>query len=115
MWYRWKCGTRSRNTSTTVTSRDIKEVYAESGTRQAKEYEIFVKLNPDIFGPLYEAECKRQGLVGRSKLSVWHKVAGELWDQATEDQKKAVQAHLASLKDEGVDLPDPRTPSEYQK
>ncbi|KAJ2924243.1 hypothetical protein H1R20_g12850, partial [Candolleomyces eurysporus] len=117
MWYRWKCGTRSRNTSSTVTSKDIKEVYADSGTRQAKEYEVFVKLNNNIFVPEWNEECQRQGLRGRSKLTVWHKVARKLWDKATEDQKAAVRAYLAtSLKDgEGTDLPDPCTPSDYQK
>lgn len=91
-------------------------MYSESGTRQAKEYEVFVKLNPDVVAPVYEAECQRQGKEGRSKLPVWHKVGRDLWDKATEDQKTAVQAHLASLKDdEGPDLADPRTPSDYQK
>jgi hypothetical protein len=115
-WYRWRCGTRSRNTSTTVTSKDLKDIYAESGSRNAKEYEVFVRLNPDLFQSLYDAECKREGVSGRDRLPVWHKVAVGLWEKATEEQKEAVHADIAAAKEaEATEQPDPRTPSDYQK
>lgn len=91
----------------------MRDIYA-SGTRSAKEYEVFVKLNHDVFNLEYEAECTRRGVTGRDKLPIWHKVAGELWEKATEEQKEAVQAELARAREEADD-DDPSTPGDYQK
>ncbi|KAJ2919076.1 hypothetical protein MD484_g1361, partial [Candolleomyces efflorescens] len=110
-WYRWRCSNRSRGTTTTVTTKEMKDIYAP-GTRSAKEYEIFVKQNPDQFQPKYEAECALQGVSGRDRLPVWHKIAGEMWEKATPEEKAAVQAQILADKDEE---PAPSTPSEYQK
>ena len=86
------------------------------GTRAAKEYEIFVKRNPDVFQPIYDAECASKGVSGRGKLPVWHKIAKELWDEATEEQKLEVHEEIAAMKvDTEVDEADPSTPEEYQK
>ncbi|KAJ2925515.1 hypothetical protein H1R20_g11579, partial [Candolleomyces eurysporus] len=112
-WYRWRCNSRSRNTTTTVTMKDMKDVYF-AGTRTAKEYEVLVKLNPDVFKPEYQAECTHQGATGRKKLPIWHQVAKELWEKATPEQKEAVQAELARAREE-ADEPDPATPGDYQK
>ncbi|KAJ2936119.1 hypothetical protein H1R20_g978, partial [Candolleomyces eurysporus] len=91
----------------------MKDIYS-AGTRSAKEYEVFVKQNPDVFSPQYKAECKDQGAKGRDRLPIWHKVAGELWEKATVDQKEAVQVELARAREE-VDEPDPSTPADHQK
>lgn len=93
----------------------MKDIYA-SGTRSAKEYEVFVKEHHDIFLPKYEAECVRQGAEGRARLSIWHRVAKEQWTQATEEQKAVVQARLTATKEAGMaEEPGASTPAEYQK
>ncbi|KAJ2932248.1 hypothetical protein H1R20_g4856, partial [Candolleomyces eurysporus] len=115
-WFRWRCNNRSRNTSNKVTSKEMKDIYS-AGTRNAKKYELFVKQNPDIFQPKYEAECTRQGASGRDKLMIWHKVAREVWEEATGEQRVAVEVELVTAQqgDTVVDQPDPCTPSDYQK
>jgi DeoR/GlpR family transcriptional regulator of sugar metabolism len=114
-WYRWRTNTRSRNTSNAVTSKEMKDIYA-SGSRVAKEYEVFVKEYSDLFLPMYEAECVNQGAVGRARLPIWHKVAKELWSTATEQQKEVVKARIKSAKEAGAaDEPGPTTPADYQK
>ncbi|KAJ2914680.1 hypothetical protein MD484_g5746, partial [Candolleomyces efflorescens] len=114
-WYRWRTNTRSRNTSYTVTPKEMKDIYA-SGTRGAKEYEGFVKQYPDIFLPAYEAECANQGAEGRARLSIWHKIAKELWAKATDEQKEAVQSRLNAAKQAmSTEEQGPSTPAEYQK
>jgi uncharacterized protein YfaA (DUF2138 family) len=93
----------------------MKDIY-NSGTRSAKEYEVFVKLNSDTFQPAYKAECIRQGASGRAQLPIWHKVAAELLEKATEEQKAAVQSQIAADKEaELAEESDPLTPSDYQK
>ncbi|KAJ2921598.1 hypothetical protein H1R20_g15504, partial [Candolleomyces eurysporus] len=113
-WYRWRRNSRSRTTTKALTSKEIKDIYS-SGSRNAKEYEVFVKQNLDTFQPVYQAECKSQGASGRAKLPIWHKVAGELWEKSTEETKAAVQAELAAAKQAKPEDDDPCTPIEYQK
>ncbi|RXW14658.1 hypothetical protein EST38_g11196, partial [Candolleomyces aberdarensis] len=114
-WYRWRCGSRSRNTSNTVTAKEMKDIY-NSGTRGPKKYEVFAKLNSDAFQPAYKAECLHQGASGRSKLPIWHKVAAELLEHATEEQKAAIHAQIAADRAEmAAEEQNPLTPSDYQK
>ncbi|RXW14547.1 hypothetical protein EST38_g11302 [Candolleomyces aberdarensis] len=114
-WYRWRTNSRSQKTSNTVTSKEMKDIYA-LGTRSAKEYEVFVKEHPDVFLPIYEAECVRQGAEGRARLSIWHRIAKEQWLQATEGQKASVQARLTAAKEASMaEEPNASTPADYQK
>ncbi|RXW13409.1 hypothetical protein EST38_g12446 [Candolleomyces aberdarensis] len=114
-WFRWRRNSRSRNTTHTVTSRQMRDIYA-SGTRNSKEYEIYVKMYPGIFQPAYEAECTRLSVCGRAKLSIWHKIAREVWEDATDEEKAAVQAQLILDKEaNATEEEDPCTPSDYQK
>ncbi|KAJ2926544.1 hypothetical protein H1R20_g10550, partial [Candolleomyces eurysporus] len=115
-WFRWRRNNRSRNTSNKVTSKEMKDIYSV-GTRNAKRYEVFVKQNPDIFQPEYEAQCTLQGASGRDKLMIWHKVAKAVWEKATGEQRVAVESELVTAQqtDTVVDEPDPCTPSDYQK
>jgi hypothetical protein len=79
-------------------------------------YEIFVKQNPDLFQAQYLSECSRQGSAGTNKLAIWHKVAGQLWEAATPEQKETAEAQLAVTKEAKTsDPPDLSTPDEYQK
>jgi hypothetical protein len=92
----------------------MKDVYS-SGSRNAKEYEVFVKMNPGLFQPVYQEDCERQGASGRDKLAIWHKVAGELWEKSTEESKVAVRAEIAAAKEAKSEDDNSCTPSDYQK
>jgi hypothetical protein len=86
------------------------------GSRSAKEYKVFVKQYNEVFNAEYEAECSCQGATGWGKLPIWHKVAVELWDKATKEQKEAVQAELVKAKEDANEsVDDPSTLSEYQR
>ncbi|RXW17172.1 hypothetical protein EST38_g8681 [Candolleomyces aberdarensis] len=93
----------------------MKEIYA-SGTRNSKEYEIYVKMYPDIFQPAYKAECVRLSVSGRAKLSIWHKMAREMWENASDEEKAAVQAQLILDKEANtIEEDNPCAPDDYQK
>ncbi|RXW15646.1 hypothetical protein EST38_g10204 [Candolleomyces aberdarensis] len=114
-WYRWRRNGRSRNTTHTVTSKQMREIYA-GGTRTGKEYEVYVKMYPGAFQPAYDAECSRICATGRAKLAVWHKIAKEVWENASDEEKSAVQAQLI-LDKEAVasEEQDPSSPDDYQR
>ncbi|KAJ2927456.1 hypothetical protein H1R20_g9638, partial [Candolleomyces eurysporus] len=114
-WYRWRRNGRSRNTTHTVTSKQMREIYT-AGTRTGKEYEVYVKMYPDVFQPAYDAECARLSANGRAKLTVWHRIAKEVWENASDEEKAAVQAQLILDREASTaEEEDPCTPDDYQK
>ena len=93
----------------------MRDIYA-GGTRTGKEYEVYVKMYPEVFQPAYDAECARLNATGRSKLTVWHKIAKEVWENASDEEKTAVQAQLILDKEAiTAEEEDPSTPDDYQK
>lgn len=93
----------------------MREIYS-GGTRTGKEYEVYVKMYPNSFQPVYDAECDRLDATGRAKLTVWHKIAKEVWENASDEEKNAVQAQLVLDKEASTaEEEDPITPDDYQR
>ncbi|KAJ3514615.1 hypothetical protein NMY22_g14673 [Coprinellus aureogranulatus] len=103
-WFRWRANVRSRNANNTVSSKDLKRIYHTDRTREAKAYEMFAELFPDIVRPAYEKACNEKGLAGRQKLPEWHRTAKGLWSNATDEQKEAVSAKLVRVAVHSEDL-----------
>jgi hypothetical protein len=92
----------------------MREIYA-GGTRTGKEYEVYVKMYPGVFQPAYDAECSRIGATGRAKLAVWHKIAKEVWENASDEEKSAVQAQIIVDREAAAsEEQDPSSPDDYQ-
>lgn len=102
-WFRWRANPRSRNTANAVTKKDLKNIYQPNRTRGHKSYEIFAKLFRDTVDPIVEEACRVQGITGRGKLPVWHKVASGLWRNASQEQIDAVNAQIEAARDKGND------------
>lgn len=95
-WFRWRSNPRSRNTTTAVTKKDLKTIYYPSRKRGHKSYEIFAKLYPETVDAIVEEMCRVQGVTGKAKLPIWHKVVSGLWSKATREQVDAVNARIES-------------------
>lgn len=84
---------RSRNAGFTISKKDLHNIY--SGRKRAqKPYEVFAKLYPETVEEAKERRCDEEGIEGRQKLAVWHEVAKQLYDSATEDQLEAVRIEM---------------------
>jgi hypothetical protein len=93
----------------------MRDIYA-GGTRTRKEYEVYAKMYPEVFQPAYDAACACLGATGRAKLSVWHKITKEVWENASDEEKASVQAQLILDKDAvTAEEEDPSSPDDYQK
>lgn len=101
-WYRWQFNPRSRSFGTNITNKDLKKIYSDR-TRSAKPYEVFAKLFPKHVESVHTSTCYAEGITGKAKLGVWHRVCAMLWASATEEQRDAV---FAKIKRDGGDSDD---------
>ncbi|KAJ3540639.1 hypothetical protein NMY22_g4214 [Coprinellus aureogranulatus] len=93
-WYRWQMNPRSRNAGFTISKKDLQTIY-HARTRVLKPYEVFAKLFPREVEELKKRRCEEGGVKGRHQLSVWHEVAKELYQGASEMQLQAVRKEMS--------------------
>ncbi|KAJ3542547.1 hypothetical protein NMY22_g3475 [Coprinellus aureogranulatus] len=95
-WYRWQLNPRSRNAGTVLSKKDLHTIYS-ARTRSAKPYEVFAKLYSQQVDDEKCKRCEANGVTGHQTLAVWHEVAKDLFDGATDEQKEEVKRKLEAV------------------
>lgn len=102
---------RSRNAGFTLSKKDLHIIY-NGRTHVSKPYEVFARLYPTTVEDLKKKRCELHGITGRKQLTVWHEVAKELYQNATQEQIDTVKREMEG-DEEAVD--ETSTAKTYQR
>lgn len=73
-------------------------------------------MNSDVVDSVHAAACTAEGIEGRQRLKVWHRVCKNLWNNATPEQKEAVFEKMKEdAEKESDDEEDEDTPEFFSK
>ncbi|KAJ2913818.1 hypothetical protein MD484_g6597, partial [Candolleomyces efflorescens] len=100
-----------------ATSKDLRKILASSGGRHFKDYEMYVKVVAEGFDDYHTEAAAKAGLVGRSKIQVWHQNAKAYFQMATDEEHEEVAARMREqeeIKKAAINDEEELTPAQRQ-